>query len=561
MPPTGPTAGAGRSTTRRRSSLSFCMPIASGCARRARSSGPVTSTSPSGCSRPTRDLITPRSPASARRHQALSLAALFTSVAAAVRRGRHGQASGIVALDGTKMGGPAIAAGEQDGRVHRAARSKECSPRPTRRTPPRTPSSARHAATSRRPSSGAEPNAWRASSRHGPSSTAEQDRAEAAYEDHLAERRAERGRQSGGKLRGRKPKAPAERASHRDKKVNTTDPESCTMMNANGFVQGFNAQAVVSEDQVVVAAGVTNENNDADQLHPMIKATNRGPRSGRCPGAAPGALSRCRLLQHRQPRGARRPDDPDSYISTRNPRKNPAPKEVSEHPARAGASPIEQMDHKVSSKAGRDLYKKRQHIVEPVFGQIKDARGATKVHAQGQASRRQRMEAALRDEQPFEVVPPHQRGRRRHALGTDRGPRADDLNSTPTAHAGPFWPRRLLTDGFSFRVGISAPSVLRPDGSTQQALLRPDPFKPGGHMRSDIREGGTFPDYELTDQSGKRRSLSELQGATRWCSTSPVAASIRGASVRSAIGRRLSLVPNRVHLVGPHLDRQSAEHQ
>ena len=25
-----------------------------------------------------------------------------------------------------------------------------------------------------------------------------------------------------------------------------------------------------------------------------------------------------------------------------------------------------------------------------------------------------------------------------HALGTDRGPRADDLNSTPTAHAGPF---------------------------------------------------------------------------------------------------------------------------
>ena len=46
------------------------------------------------------------------------------------------------------------------------------------------------------------------------------------------------------------------------------------MMNANGFVQGFNAQAVVNEDQVVVAAGVTDENNDVHQLHPMIKATN-----------------------------------------------------------------------------------------------------------------------------------------------------------------------------------------------------------------------------------------------------------------------------------------------
>ena len=209
---------------------------------------------------------------------------------------------------------------------------------------------------------------------------AEQDRAEAAYEDHLAERRAKEV-EKGGKLRGRKPKAPAERASHRDKKVNTTDPESCTMMNANGFVQGFNAQAVVSEDQVVVAAGVTNENNDADQLHPMIKATNEALE-------AAGVLERPQALVNRS--GDRStdnleelgPDDPDSYISTRNPRKNPAPKEVSEHPARAGASPIEQMDHKVSSKAGRDLYK-RQHIVEPVFGQIKDARGARRFMRKG----------------------------------------------------------------------------------------------------------------------------------------------------------------------------------
>ena len=44
---------------------------------------------------------------------------------------------------------------------------------------------------------------------------------------------------------------------------------------------------------------------------------------------------------------------------------------------------IEQMDHKVSSKAGRDLYKKRQHIVEPVFGQIKDARGARRFMRKG----------------------------------------------------------------------------------------------------------------------------------------------------------------------------------
>jgi AhpC/TSA family len=37
-------------------------------------------------------------------------------------------------------------------------------------------------------------------------------------------------------------------------------------------------------------------------------------------------------------------------------------------------------------------------------------------------------------------------------------------------------------------------------------------FESGGNMPSDIREGGTFPDYELADQAGKQRSLSELQG-------------------------------------------------
>jgi peroxiredoxin len=45
-----------------------------------------------------------------------------------------------------------------------------------------------------------------------------------------------------------------------------------------------------------------------------------------------------------------------------------------------------------------------------------------------------------------------------------------------------------------------------------RGIFGPDPFEFGGHMRSDIREGETFPNYELADQSGRRRSLSELQG-------------------------------------------------
>lgn len=314
-----------------------------------------------------------------RKTHALSLAALFTQSLRLCAEAGMAKV-GIVALDGTKMGGPASLQANKtaeyiEGEVKRmlaeadeadATEDAEFGEARGDEPPAKLRSRAERLARFEQARAIIE---------------AEQDRAEAAYEDHLAERRAKEV-EKGGKLRGRKPKAPAERASHRDKKVNTTDPESCTMMNANGFVQGFNAQAVVSEDQVVVAAGVTNENNDAHQLHPMIKATNEALE-------AAGVLERPQVLladagycstDNLEELG---PDDPDSYISTRNPRKNPAPKEVSERPARAGASPIEQMDHKVSSKAGRDLYKKRQHIVEPVFGQIKDARGARRFMRKG----------------------------------------------------------------------------------------------------------------------------------------------------------------------------------
>jgi cell division septation protein DedD len=102
----------------------------------------------------------------------------------------------------------------------------------------------------------------------------ELDAKRAAHEAHLAERAKQEERQ-GHKLCGQKPKAPEEKAGHKDKKVNTTDPSSKVMSMKNGFLQGYNAQAVANEDQVVVSAEVTDEQNDRAQLHPMIDATNK----------------------------------------------------------------------------------------------------------------------------------------------------------------------------------------------------------------------------------------------------------------------------------------------
>jgi transposase len=88
-------------------------------------------------------------------------------------------------------------------------------------------------------------------------------------QEHLAQRQAEEAA-TGKKKRGRQPQAvpstPPEEA-----KANVTDPDSRVMKTRQGYVQGYNVQAVVSEDQVIVAVGVTQEANDVRQLEPMLQ--------------------------------------------------------------------------------------------------------------------------------------------------------------------------------------------------------------------------------------------------------------------------------------------------
>ena len=106
---------------------------------------------------------------------------------------------------------------------------------------------------------------------------------------------------TGQKKRGRKPKAP-EAAADRDAKANVTDPDSRIMKTQAGYVQGYNAQAVVTEDQIIVAAEVTQEENDIKQLHPMLERAQQtqGHRISARGRDGPG---RCRLLQRGQPAG------------------------------------------------------------------------------------------------------------------------------------------------------------------------------------------------------------------------------------------------------------------
>ena len=67
--------------------------------------------------------------------------------------------------------------------------------------------------------------------------------------------------------------------------------------------------------------------------------------------------------------------DPDCYVATRNMKKNPRPRTGRRGPLKADATLVDKMDRKVTNKKGNALYRRRQAIIEPVFGQIKQARG------------------------------------------------------------------------------------------------------------------------------------------------------------------------------------------
>lgn len=157
------------------------------------------------------------------------------------------------------------------------------------------------------------------------------------------------------------------------------------MKTKDGYVQGYNAQAVATEDQIVVAAEVTDEHNDHAQLHPMIAATNRSLADAGIDDRPEQLLGDAGYCSEENLAGLT-DEGPDCFIATRNTRRNPQPRHGRRGPLPANATLVDKMDRKVSKKAGRAIYQKRQHIIEPVFGQTKDARGARRFMRRGKAA-------------------------------------------------------------------------------------------------------------------------------------------------------------------------------
>jgi Transposase DDE domain len=178
---------------------------------------------------------------------------------------------------------------------------------------------------------------------------------------------------------------------------NFTDPESRIMKSKDGFVQAYNAQiAVDGTAQVIVAQDVTQSPVDSGQLVPMTDAieTNLGRKpeqvsadAGYCSEANLEALEN-RAIDGYVATGRARdavagnvkdkdddaPQAPEP-VAASQPEAEPQSASTSKPQAEPKPTRVEAMRAKIKAGGHASPYRLRKQLPEPVFGQIKQARG------------------------------------------------------------------------------------------------------------------------------------------------------------------------------------------
>ena len=167
-----------------------------------------------------------------------------------------------------------------------------------------------------------------------------------------------------------------QQARPKDKdQYNFTDPQSRIMKGADGFVQAYNAQAAVEPKlQLIVGQTVTQAANDKEQLIPMLATMEE--QSGQRPDDILADSGYCSEKNLEALDSEENPERRvDGYIATERQKHDEYKESCPKGPLPKGASRVDRMRRKLRTKAGKAVYAARKAIVEPVFGQIKQARG------------------------------------------------------------------------------------------------------------------------------------------------------------------------------------------
>jgi len=156
---------------------------------------------------------------------------------------------------------------------------------------------------------------------------------------------------------------------------NFTDPESRIMKGSDGFVQGYNAQAAVEPTLLlIVGQTVTEAANDKKQLQPMVELIEQ--QSGQRPEAILADNGYCseENLEHLE--SVEQPKRKiEGFVATGKQKHGEHRLPAKRGPLPKGATRVDRMKRKLQTKAGQAVYAARKCVVEPVFGQIKQARG------------------------------------------------------------------------------------------------------------------------------------------------------------------------------------------
>jgi transposase len=192
-------------------------------------------------------------------------------------------------------------------------------------------------------------------------------KAAAAEEMRRREAAEEQRKQEGRKKTGKTPAPPKQEPDGKAQR-NFTDPESRILKTKDGYIQGYNAQAAVDATaQIIVAHALGNNGSDQAQFAPLLDAikANLGNNpdevsadAGYCSAANLRTLSRRRI---------------NGYIATGR-QKHGAGSATAKRPAKPG-SLLARMTAKLRRAGHRSRYRLRKQVVEPVFGQIKQAMG------------------------------------------------------------------------------------------------------------------------------------------------------------------------------------------
>ena len=153
------------------------------------------------------------------------------------------------------------------------------------------------------------------------------------------------------------------------------------MKGTHSYLQGYNAQAAVNENHIVLAAEITVETIDFSRLEPMVAATLRELDQAGVSEKPKVALADARFWNERHmdhvtaEHGLEVLIPPDS-----SKRKSP----------RRGwtGGRYAWMRTVLATELGDQLYRKRKHTVEPTFGNTKHNRGFDRFHRRGRSAAR-----------------------------------------------------------------------------------------------------------------------------------------------------------------------------